>query len=292
MEKELERILSSYPRLPSEREPQTQAPHHLLESIRYSVLDGGKRIRPRLVLAAAEALNLTRERALPAALALELIHCFTLIHDDLPCMDDDDFRRGKPSNHKQFDEATALLAGDALIPLAYEVLMESEKQGTPASALLQAMKTLSWACGARGVIGGQAAETSVVQNPSLPGLEAMHFQKTGALFVAAVTLPCDLAGISSTDAVYRALRDYGAALGLAFQIADDLEDLHGLENPEFELEKFAHKDPKSILFYLSPDQAREKARETLASASVELQTRLGNPAPLLSFAAEIQNKLN
>lgn len=254
----------------------------------YSVLGPGKRIRPRLVLATAEAIGLSRERAMPAACALELVHCFTLIHDDLPCMDNDDFRRGRPSNHKKFDEATALLAGDALIPLAYEVLLESGKCGTPADAILEAIKTLSWASGVRGVIGGQAAETALLKNPSLSGLESMHFQKTGALFVAALTLPCDLAEISSTNVVYRAFRNYGAALGLAFQIADDLEDLEdSTKNPL--------SDPKSILHYLSPEQAREKALGTLTGASAELATQIENPASILSllqFSSEIQRKLS
>lgn len=289
MEKELEQIFSS---LPNDREPLAHAPSRLLESMRYSVLGGGKRIRPRLVLCAAEAVGLSREQALPAALALELIHCFTLIHDDLPCMDDDDFRRGRPSNHKQFDEATALLAGDALIPMAYDVLLDSEARGVASGSVLQAFKTLSWACGARGVMGGQAAESEVVRAPSLAALEAMHFQKTGALFVAALTLPCDLAGISSSDSVYRALRDYGAALGLAFQIADDLEDLVGLENREVESEGFAYKDPKSVLFYLSPDKARTKALNNLNNASAALKAQVQNSAGLLRFAEEIQSKIS
>jgi len=193
----------------------------LIEAMRYAVLAGGKRIRPLLVLATAECLGAGRVDALPAACAVELIHAYSLIHDDLPAMDDDDLRRGRPTVHVAFDEATAILAGDALQALAFEVIASAD---LPAERRLAMTACLARAVGADGMVGGQALDMAATGRAlTLDELETLHRGKTGALLTAAVTL-----GALTTDApapVRHALSRYGDAIGLAFQIVDDLLDV-------------------------------------------------------------------
>ena len=201
--------------LPAVEEP----PQRLHQAMRYAVTGGGKRIRPLLAYAAAEAIGLPLPAADAIGCALELIHAYSLVHDDLPAMDDDDIRRGRPTCHLAFDEATAILAGDALQALAFEILAEQ-----PAGGRLVA--DLARACGSRGMAGGQAIDLAAVGCIlSREELEHMHALKTGALIRAAVRMPALRA--ASPPAILAALDEYGACVGLAFQIKDDLLDVEG-----------------------------------------------------------------
>lgn len=195
----------------------------LHEAMRYSVFAGGKRLRPLLCLTVAQACGLSEEALLPAACALEMVHTYSLIHDDLPAMDDDDYRRGKLTNHKVFGEATALLAGDALLTCAFETLLASD---VPASSLVLMVKELAQASGAAGMIGGQmgdmAAEGRAVTRTEL---ESIHARKTGALLLASARIPVIAAGCD--DVTTRAVTAYAKAIGLAFQIQDDVLDVSG-----------------------------------------------------------------
>ncbi len=264
-------------------QPDGVTPRSLQESIRYSLLSPGKKIRPRLLLACAEMLELPAMEALPAAISIEMIHCFTLIHDDLPCMDDDDMRRGQPSNHKKFGESTALLAGDSLIALAFDVFLESPVEPLRLKA---GLKRLVWAAGPRGVTGGQAAESDLSKDSTLEQLYQMHRQKTGALFIASVLIPKDLAGISDESAEGQSILSFADELGLGFQVADDLEDLQE-ESPE----SFKPK-PTSVLFFMSPEQARQQTLERLTLASQRLSEHWGDRAESLTqIAKEVIHKL-
>jgi farnesyl diphosphate synthase len=200
-----------------------EAPAGLGEAMRYGVLDGGKRLRPLLVLAACEGLGGHHEAALRAAVAVELIHAYSLIHDDMPCMDDDVLRRGKPTVHVRYGEAQAMLAGDAMQALAFEVL-------TPDAALvplpLQArlVGLLARAAGSAGMAGGQAIDLAAIGRPLTEAqLQDMHRRKTGALLQASVLMGAACA--SPDEMAWKALSDYGAAIGLAFQVVDDILDV-------------------------------------------------------------------
>ncbi|WP_313298509.1 farnesyl diphosphate synthase [Diaphorobacter sp.] len=198
------------------------APAGLGESMRYAVLDGGKRLRPLLVLAAAEAVNGLREAALRAACAAELIHAYSLVHDDMPCMDNDVLRRGKPTVHVQFGEAQALLAGDALQALAFELL--TPETDVPPAMQATLCRLLARAAGADGMAGGQAIDlASVGYMLTEDELRRMHRLKTGALLQGCVLLGAACA--DTTPAALTALQEYGAALGLAFQVVDDILDV-------------------------------------------------------------------
>jgi geranylgeranyl pyrophosphate synthase len=241
-----------------------EAPDNLSEAIRYSLLAPGKRIRPRLALACGALLELPPTAALAAGCAIEMVHCFTLIHDDLPCMDDDDFRRGRPSNHKAFGEGLALLAGDALI----------------------ALRRLSWASGPRGVIGGQAMEPLLTQQPTLEGLERMFALKTGALFSTSLLLPLDLAGMDEDGREGVAISNFARELGYAFQVADDLEDAEVPGSTE-------HEKPHSIVYHLSASEAARRAHSRLSQATDDLRTLWGPRATLLvGIGGEVLTKLD
>nr|MBP6780431.1 polyprenyl synthetase family protein [Ottowia sp.] len=199
-------------------------PAGLGEAMRYAVLDGGKRLRPLLVLAAAEAVQGHAEAALRAACAAELIHAYSLVHDDMPCMDNDVLRRGKPTVHVQFGEATALLAGDALQALAFE-LLTPEGDAVPPAMQADLCRLLACAAGAHGMAGGQAIDLASVGKPlAEPELRAMHRLKTGALLQGSVRMGAACASDVPT-AARKALDNYGAAIGLAFQVVDDILDV-------------------------------------------------------------------
>lgn len=199
-----------------------QSPEILHQAMRYATLGGGKRLRAALVVAAAELGRYDETALSQAVAAVEMIHAYSLIHDDLPCMDDDDMRRGKPSCHKAFDEPQALLAGDALQTLAFEVL--SQENNLPATQRLQSIRTLANAAGSLGMAGGQSIDLSVVgMLPDLPSLENMHALKTGALIRASVRLGA-LACFDVADDMLQKLDAYAADLGLAFQVVDDILD--------------------------------------------------------------------
>lgn len=194
------------------------------EAMRHSTIDSGKRIRPILILAACDAVGGKIDAAMPAACAIECIHTFSLIHDDLPCMDDDDFRRGKPTAHKVYGEAMALLAGDALFALAFQMVAQSE--GASKDAIVEVIRILADATGTNGMVGGQVLDM-VAQGSAatLEQIEKIHRRKTGALLEAAVVIGGYLAG--GSDKQISALSTYGKNIGLAFQIADDILDLQG-----------------------------------------------------------------
>lgn len=201
-------------------------PPQLREAIRYSLLAPGKRLRPLLVLLAAEAVGGIVKQALPAACAVEMIHTYSLVHDDLPAMDDDDLRRGQPTCHRAFGEAYAILAGDALLTLAFEVLARDTR---PAEAAARCCVVLAEAAGARGMVAGQADDMAEdAAQGDIARLEAIHRRKTGAMFLASLRLGGIVGGGNSAQLT--ALETYGTCLGLAFQIVDDLLDVAGDEN--------------------------------------------------------------
>lgn len=201
------------------------ASEHLQAAMRYSVLGGGKRIRPALCLAAARAVGETGDSALVPACAVELIHAYSLIHDDLPAMDDDDLRRGRPTTHIAFDEATAILAGDALQALAFGLLADAD--GLAESARLAMVRELARASGHGGMVGGQAIDLGAVgKTLSLAQLEVMHRHKTGALIEASVRIGA-LSSAAVQESDLEVLARYARALGLAFQVQDDLLDIEG-----------------------------------------------------------------
>ncbi|MDO8697363.1 MAG: polyprenyl synthetase family protein, partial [Pseudomonas sp.] len=205
------------------------APHaeleRLYQAMRYSVVNGGKRIRPLLVYAACEALGGRAEQADGAACAVELIHAYSLVHDDLPAMDDDDLRRGLPTTHIAFDEACAILAGDGLQTLAFEVLADTQRNPQDADTRLLMISALARAAGPAGMVGGQAIDLgSVGHKLDQTALELMHRHKTGALIEASVSLGA-LASGKADSATLTALAAYAQAIGLAFQVQDDILDV-------------------------------------------------------------------
>jgi len=242
------------------------APQRLHAAMRYAVLEGGKRVRPLLALAAAELTRAEPERAAIAGAAVELIHAYSLVHDDLPCMDDDVLRRGKPTVHVEYDEATALLVGDALQSLAFQLLADYRLADDPA-AQLEMVKLLASAAGSRGMAGGQAIDLeSTGKTLSLPELEFMHIHKTGALIRAAVLLGARCGPALEAAALAR-LDHYAKRIGLAFQVVDDVLDA---ESNTATLGKTAGKDAEddkpTYVSVLGAARAREFAAELRADA--------------------------
>jgi geranylgeranyl pyrophosphate synthase len=219
---EIERVLDTNLSPPPDGDP-----GRLIESMRYSLLAPGKRLRPLLALAAAETQAPRTDGAADpnialACCAVELVHCYSLIHDDLPAMDDDDFRRGRPSNHKAFDEATAILAGDALLTLAFEWVAQAGAATGRHGPFLAGALALARGAGRQGMVRGQARDLGEPPPGDVSGLERLHGEKTGALFRAAVELGGSVGG--ATGAELAALSAFGQAFGVAFQHADDLDD--------------------------------------------------------------------
>ena len=209
--------------LPHEDAP----PLELHRAMRYAVLGGGKRLRPVLVYATGNAFEVAPEALDSSACAVEIIHAYSLVHDDLPAMDDDDLRRGRPTCHVVFGEAMAILAGDALQALAFEVLADDPRLRADPRNQVEMLRTLAAACGAHGMAGGQAFDLAAVGKALTPAeLERMHMYKTGALIRASVRLGALAAGCRDA-AVLAALEHYGHAIGLAFQIRDDILDIEG-----------------------------------------------------------------
>jgi geranylgeranyl diphosphate synthase type II len=199
----------------------------VIESMNYSLFAGGKRLRPILCIAGAEAVGGSANDVLAVACALELIHTYSLIHDDLPVMDNDDYRRGKPTNHKVFGEAVALLAGDGLLTLSFNLMARlGLERNVEKAILVRTIDLISTAAGYKGMVGGQTVDISYEGKDSDPAVvEYIHRHKTGALIAAAVTSGAILAGGSEEEA--RSLNRYGQQIGLAFQIADDILNIEG-----------------------------------------------------------------
>jgi geranylgeranyl diphosphate synthase type II len=202
-------------------------PASLHKAMRYSVFAGGKRIRPILMIAACEAVGGDVAKVLPAAGAMEMVHAYSLIHDDLPAMDDDDFRRGRPTNHKVFGEANAILAGDALLTEAFILLSNPESnRGVPAETLLRVIHLIGRCAGSLGMVAGQVVDMeSEGTEVDLPTLEYIHTHKTGALILASIQTGALLGG--GSEETLAALTRYGEASGLAFQLTDDILDVVG-----------------------------------------------------------------
>ncbi len=208
--------------------PADELPVSLHKAMRYSVFAGGKRVRPILLLAACEAVGGDMNRAMPAACAMEMIHTYSLIHDDLPAMDDDDFRRGNPTNHKVFGEAIAILAGDALLTEAFILMSNPANMGkSDAARLLPVIYEIAHCAGSHGMVGGQVVDMESEGNPDvdLATVQYIHTHKTGALIKASVKAGAILGG--ADEAGLAAMTRFGEAVGLAFQIADDILDIEG-----------------------------------------------------------------
>jgi geranylgeranyl diphosphate synthase type II len=220
--------------LPAETDP----PQTIHKAMRYSVFAGGKRLRPVLVIAGAEAVGGTMERVMPTACAMELIHTYSLVHDDLPAMDNDDFRRGVPTNHKVFGEAMAILAGDGLLTMAFGLIAENFAAEGAASGLRQVVADVAEAAGTRGMVGGQVADIEAEgRQITAEALDFIHLHKTAALIRTSLRIGAVISG--ATPAQVQALSAAGGALGLAFQIVDDLLDVEGTTE---QLGKTAGKD--------------------------------------------------
>ena len=261
--------------------PASTAPTKLHSAMRYSALDGGKRIRALLCYAAAELTDCESQIADAAACAVELIHANSLVHDDMPCMDDDDLRRGKPSCHKQFDDATALLVGDALQTLAFEVISDAKLYSNSHLTAYQQMRLvnlLAKATGSNGMAGGQGIDlASVGKTLSQAELETMHQMKTGALIQASILL----GAIGANDTQLLAIRDFANAVGLAFQVVDDILDV---EADSDTLGKTAGKDADSnkptYVSILGLGAAKQHAK-TLYDQAISALAPLGSKAQRL-----------
>lgn len=270
-------------------EARTDIPQKLLESMVYSTFSGGKRIRPMLVMAAAEAVGGNRNAALTTAAAFELIHTYTLIHDDLPAMDDDDLRRGKPTNHKKFGEATAILAGDALLTLAFEVMAQPNPNGYSLAPELQikVIKRAAQAVGAQGTVGGQSVD---IKSEGLEGdlekLEYIHTHKTGAMIAASVEAGGLLGGGNEEE--LKKLSIFGNRVGHAFQIIDDILDVTGKTE---ELGKPAGSDMEKMKMtypsLMGLEKSRELADKIIAQAVEAVEGLKGNNETLVEIAGYI-----
>ena len=278
--KHIEQILDQ--RLPQADKP----PQRLHQAMRYSVLGGGKRLRPLLIYATGEVLGIPAERLDGPATAVEIIHAYSLIHDDLPAMDNDDLRRGRPTCHKAFDVATAILAGDALQVLAFQILAEDKNMEVSPPARVEMIRSLAVASGSAGMAGGQAMDMAATgRSLSLAELELMHIYKTGALIRASVMLSAQsLPGLSVEK--YAALDRYAKCAGLAFQIHDDILDVEGETTA---LGKQAGADASrnkpTYPSVLGLEEARQRARD-LHQTALEALVIFGAAAEPLAWLSE------
>ena len=265
---------------------QWDVPVLLKEAMHYSVMAGGKRLRPVLVLAAAEAFGGSREAAMPVACAVEVVHTYSLIHDDLPAMDDDDLRRGKPTNHKVYGEAAAILAGDALLTHAFYCIVQAGRQaGVSADVLLAIVEELAEMAGARGMVGGQVADMSGDQGiTSLEELQYIHLHKTADLIIFSLLAGGRIGG--ANDRQLEALRTFGRDIGLAFQIQDDILDLTGSTD---KLGKSTQSDVKqhkvTYPYFIGLEaSAAEVERLTLSAKTAIVEAGIPDPMRLLELA--------
>ena len=262
------------------------APAKLHEAMRYAVLEGGKRVRPLLAFAAGELSEAPRERVEVAAAAVELIHAYSLVHDDLPCMDDDVLRRGKPTVHVEYDEATAMLVGDALQSLAFQLLSENKLAAEP-QRQLEMVRTLAAASGSRGMASGQQIDLEATGKPlTLPELELMHIHKTGAIIRAAVLLGF-WCGEKTSETEKKQLDRYAKAVGLAFQVVDDVLDS---EANTATLGKTAGKDAKqgkttyvSVIGLAAARRMADELRQEAQAAIADFGARAQRLSQLADF---------
>jgi geranylgeranyl diphosphate synthase type II len=266
-----------------------ERPESLRDAMRYSLLAGGKRLRPILCLAACELVGGSSERAMPTAVALEMIHTMSLIHDDLPAMDNDDLRRGRPTNHKVYGDAMAILAGDAMLSRAFE-MVAVRSANVPADRLLRVVGELALVSGAPGLVGGQVVDLeSEGKAVDLQTLEYIHLHKTAALLRACVVTGALIGGAS--DDQLEAMRTYANGIGLAFQIIDDILDVTASSEV---LGKTAGKDlladkttyPK----LLGLDASREKALQLVRESKAALEPWRDKAAPLLALADYVASR--
>jgi len=271
--------------------PTPDLPESLRKSMRYSLFAGGKRLRPTLVLAAAECCGLNPKKALKTAAALEMIHTYSLIHDDLPAMDDDDLRRGKPTNHKVFGEALAILAGDGLLTKAFEAAAENAADlKLNGRASVELIRLIAYGAGAEGMVGGQVADLAaegaskkISKSAAAKMLEGVHRRKTGALIVASLDAGAVLAGASKS--ARESLGSYGECIGLAFQIADDVLDVVGDKKKMGKKGSDRDNDKLTYASLYGVDGARAKARAAVEMAHAQLKT-FGRKADLLHELAD------
>lgn len=256
----------------------------LTEAMRYALLPGGKRLRPFLVVASSDMFRVARRSSMRAAAALELIHTYSLIHDDLPCMDDDDVRRGRPATHIKYDEATAILAGDSLQALAFEIMSDEDTHSHP-EVRLELVRTLAHAAGGRGMAGGQMIDLSAEhESLAIPEVTRLQQMKTGALIACA----CEAGAIlgRAHNRQRQILHAYAHDLGLAFQITDDLLDATGAEVAAGKrLRKDATAGKATFVSVLGADAARRQAR-LLADQAIQHLESFSDKADLLRAAAD------
>ncbi|MBQ8784382.1 MAG: polyprenyl synthetase family protein [Clostridia bacterium] len=257
------------------------------QAMKYSVRNGGKRIRPILALEFCKACGHNPEKALPFACAVEMIHTYSLIHDDLPCMDDDDYRRGKPSCHIAFGEANALLAGDALLTLAFETVTKAD---LPAESVVKAVKELSFSAGILGMVGGQVLD---LQNENkaltLQQLEGIHNLKTGELIRVACVLGCIAAG--ADDEKIKAAEEYAKGIGLTFQIVDDILDVTSdAETLGKPIGSDAENQKTTYVSLLGIEKSKEIAAELTKKAITALAAFNESTESLAQLAEKLQNR--
>jgi geranylgeranyl diphosphate synthase, type II len=273
--------------------PAKTFPSSVHEAMRYSLFAGGKRVRPILAIAAAEALGVKTAGLLPLAGALELIHTYSLIHDDLPAMDNDDFRRGSPTCHKVYGEAIAILAGDGLLNMAFEVLSDPRQlKSVPENRLIAIIKEISTASGVFGMVGGQVVDMeSEGKDIDFPTLEYIHTHKTGALIRASVRVGALYASAGKRH--FTALTHYGEMVGLAFQIADDILDITGKqEEIGKDVGSDIKKGKKTFPSFYGLEESRRRAVEVVDKAITALKDFDRKADPLRELAKYIINRVH
>lgn len=267
-------------------------PSIIFESMRYSLFAGGKRVRPILALASYEACEKDSSDIIPQAASVELIHTYSLIHDDLPSMDDDDLRRGKPTNHKVFGEAIAILTGDALLTEAFRMMTDVDNDSIKPSSLMLAVQELAKAAGAHGMVGGQVQDImSENANPSLDMVNFIHSKKTAAMITACLRIGAILADAGEDS--LQSLTDYGERIGFAFQIVDDILDIEGTTE---DLGKTSGADQSrhkmTYPFIVGLNQAKQKAEELVQEATVSLELFSHKADPLRAIAQYLIKRRN
>jgi geranylgeranyl diphosphate synthase, type II len=289
--KEKKKAVEDY--LESALPPDSVPPRNLHRAMRYSLFAGGKRIRPILAIAAYEAVGGRSKTIVPVASSLELIHTYSLIHDDLPAMDNDDYRRGRPTSHKVFGEALAILAGDALLTLAFDLLSQNSLMGkVPPKTLVQIVQELAQGAGHLGMIGGQVVDIeSEGKKVSQTELEYIHHHKTAALIRAALRIGGLAGGAQKTDLA--ALTQYGEDIGLAFQIVDDVLDVVGTkEEMGKDVQSDSSRNKKTYPAFFGVEKSMQKAQELMRRAVKSLE-RFGKKAePLREIARYIVERRN